>query len=290
MRKKSDAILSNNVFLVRGSRNGSTVALVAGVHGNEIAPILALRAWQKSANRKQIHGSVYVVFGNPEAISKRMRYIDENMNRSFGHSGQRRTVEARRVRELEPILEKCSAVLDLHASNSKGTKPFVITEARGMKIGQWLPVKFIVHGFTKYEPGSVDEFTDNHGGTGLCVECGFLGAKSSQKVAQQAIREFLKATGSLLGRGRRRSQRRYRICQLYFNKNKTFVPIREWDDFSPVEAGQVIGVDGSTPVAARKSGRLLFVRQRQGSNKECFILLQPICAPGQHHHAQARCN
>lgn len=266
--------LPDGIKLIKGYRPGPTVAIVAGTHGNEITPVQALLAWQRRLQPERVYGRVFFVLGNPRALKRRVRFIEGDLNRAFGRTGRRTFIEARRARELKPIFRVCDAVLDLHASNTRRTRHFLIAEPAALRIGRSLPFPIVVHGFDRFEPGSIDWFANSVGGIGLCAECGYLDADRTRLIAHRAIETFLVATGAILGNVREFRQERLRVHHLYHNRSARFQPKRTWADLAPVRRHELIGLDGTRPIRASVSGKLLFVRERTTPAQECFLLLR----------------
>ncbi|OGM29451.1 hypothetical protein A2801_03940 [Candidatus Woesebacteria bacterium RIFCSPHIGHO2_01_FULL_41_10] len=85
---------------------------IAGLHGNEPVPIFAL-----------LESKTDFVLGNPEALARGKRFIDEDLNKVFGLTGN--TVERLRAKKLLEILPTDKPVIDLHTCSAK-TEPFCI--------------------------------------------------------------------------------------------------------------------------------------------------------------------
>lgn len=88
------------------------IQFVTGLHGNERMPVLALA----SIGQNQI-------VANPQALAKNIRFIEKDMNLSFGTSGK--TYEEKRANEVLGLINKNSLVIDLHTFSTQ-SEPFVI--------------------------------------------------------------------------------------------------------------------------------------------------------------------
>jgi succinylglutamate desuccinylase len=75
--------------------------LVTAVYGNEIMPTLALAS----------QGIAQVV-ANPRALARGLRYLEKDLNASFGTEGD--SHEEKRARELMMTLDKKKLVVDFH--------------------------------------------------------------------------------------------------------------------------------------------------------------------------------
>ena len=60
------------------------VLVVAGTHGNEVNAPWLLQQWQANPDLINAAGlAVQKVIGNPEALRRRCRYVDRDLNRCF---------------------------------------------------------------------------------------------------------------------------------------------------------------------------------------------------------------
>jgi len=87
-----------------GKDNGLDLLLSAGIHGNETAPIELLDQLLHGVARGEIkpRARVLFLFGNPEAIRKGERYVEQDINRLFnGRHELSSGPEALRAAELE---------------------------------------------------------------------------------------------------------------------------------------------------------------------------------------------
>ncbi|MHC8288263.1 succinylglutamate desuccinylase [Pseudomonas sp. XS1P51] len=86
--------------------NGLDLLLSAGIHGNETAPIELLDRLLHDIARGDLKPSARILFlfGNPEAIRKGERYVEQDVNRLFnGRHEQSSGSEALRACELERL-------------------------------------------------------------------------------------------------------------------------------------------------------------------------------------------
>ncbi|MFC0408603.1 M14 family metallopeptidase [Roseomonas elaeocarpi] len=104
---------------------GPHVAVVALIHGNEIAGAAVLARWLHAGLRPEC-GRLSLIFANLAAFARfdprdpiQSRYVDEDMNRVWARQvleGPRRSEELRRARELLPLLLQVDVLLDLHST------------------------------------------------------------------------------------------------------------------------------------------------------------------------------
>jgi aspartoacylase len=104
------------------------VAIVGGTHGNEVTGVYLLERWKE--NLREIERESFDttrVLANPEAVRRGVRYIDQDLNRSFpgGEPGDAdsSSCEARRAAELYRLLgpggnSHVDFIIDLHSATS----------------------------------------------------------------------------------------------------------------------------------------------------------------------------
>ena len=255
---------------------GKTVAVIAGVHGDETCGVRLFDKILSDFNPRS--GTVYFIYGNPKAIEKGVRYTEMNLNRAFRPEKtltekEKQSYERKRALELMPILEKCYASLDIHSSASKESIPFVICEPKSFFIAERLPVLIKSSGWDAIHQGSTDYFVNKSGGFGLCVECGSHNDPRAQELARKCLDNFLIIMGVISGEtpSKQTDQRTIIVHKQYITKNN-FIPARDFADFEKLREGELIGIDGSVEIRAKKDNVIIFCRRRKNPNEEAFIL------------------
>jgi predicted deacylase len=112
------------VWSFAAEQPGPHVALVALIHGNEIAGGLLLARWLEQGLRPA-RGRLTFVLANLAAFARfdpadptLSRFVDEDLNRVWCDKvldGPRDSAELRRARELRPLLAGVDVLLDLHS-------------------------------------------------------------------------------------------------------------------------------------------------------------------------------
>jgi predicted deacylase len=111
------------IVKIAGARPGPTLAVIAGVHGAEYAPIIAGQLLLARLKATDIRGTVQLVLvANPPALFKRTIFYSpadwKNLNRVF--PGKRDGSYAERAAYMltTEVIEKCDFLVDLHAGDS----------------------------------------------------------------------------------------------------------------------------------------------------------------------------
>ncbi|MFH1749826.1 MAG: succinylglutamate desuccinylase/aspartoacylase family protein [bacterium] len=258
-----------------GQENGSISLIMVGIHGDEACGINALESILPSLSVRR--GKVLFVYGNPRAIAKSVRFTEKNLNRMFKAEKllsieEKGSYEYQRAEFLKKYLDQADALLDIHASHTPDSKPFIICESSAREIIGHLPLDLVVSGFDKLEPGGSDSYMNNQGKIGICVECGYLGDSKSIMVAEETIMAFLKARGHIDGKLDTITQEFVQMCSIYITKTNDFKLTKKFSDFEQVAAGRIIGTDGELPVTVNENSIILFARNRQKIGEEAFLV------------------
>ena len=123
--------------IIRGAKPGPTLALVAGNHGYEYPPILALQRLLKELDPAQISGTIYMVhIANVPGFLGRSLFVtptdQKNLNRVY--PGKPDGTLSDRIAHVitKEAIEKCDALMDLHAGDgNENLRPYVYQELTG---------------------------------------------------------------------------------------------------------------------------------------------------------------
>ncbi len=265
------------IIEIKGKQKGPTSVIIAGIHGNEAC---GQKAFQEILPKLKIEkGRVFFIYGNPQALKNKKRFINHDLNRLFkdGRTLSRQekiSYEYQRVLIIKKYLKKATALLDIHASQTPRSKPFIICEPKSYKLAACLPTDTIISGFDKFEPGGTDYFMNRLGKNGVCLECGYTGDISATKIAETGIINFLKTTGHLSRKVKTQNKKYFKVSSLYRTKTKKFRLTKNFQDFEIIKAGQIIGIDGSEKIIANQNGLILFARKRDLIGAEAFLLIK----------------
>lgn len=91
------------------------ILVVAALHGDEVFGLKVAGKLQENPTPKN---EIVVRIGNPEAIAKRRRYIEEDLNRSF--LSTKPTIESRLARNLRYSIDQLAPdlLVDIHTSTT----------------------------------------------------------------------------------------------------------------------------------------------------------------------------
>ncbi len=263
----------NSIIVKTGSLPGKTLAIFAGVHGNEKVGVMALeRAIQAWTITK---GTVYFVIANPEAVKQDVRFVEKNLNRLFVKTNTGMSIEDLRAQELMSILDTCDALLDLHASNSRVTQPFIITDPSSFETAKVFDIDLISYGWGELEQGSTDDYMASQGKIGICIECGSVyEVEKNFPLAVDCIEKFLSHFGAIEAHISLPShQQTYvKVTRIGTKETDRFSFVKEFNDFDLLPEGQVFAQDGEKKYRAGSGEYIIFPRPAKPIGGEVFII------------------
>lgn len=166
-------------------RKGNLLFITAGIHGNEPAGVLALQKVFKSLQEDQpkINGKVVGVVGNRKALQNEVRFIDEDLNRTWTSEnidgGKNDTQEKMEMFKIIKTLQECSEsqfekryFLDCHTTSSN-SEPYISVQDvnENLNWANSFPT-YIIRGFSDIVKGSIDRYFSQIGLTGFTFEAG----------------------------------------------------------------------------------------------------------------------
>jgi len=274
MKSKSNIKVVEKV----GKSQGKTTVVLAGVHGSEVGNV---KLFDRIIPKIEIQkGKVIFIYANLKAIEEEKRFIDLNLNRAFKkelNKEEQKTLEAKTAKEIIPYLDEADYLLDLHASNSPDSRPFIVCEPQSFEFAKSMPCKLITSNWDEFEPGSTEYWMNLQNKIAMGFEGGYLGDSESEERAESALKNFLIKTGNIDGTVELTPKKEFmKIIFLYKNKKASFKKTKDFADFAELKEKTLIGKEGAKEVYANKGDILLFVRDRKDLNEECFLIAKEI--------------
>lgn len=271
-----------------GLENGPTVIAIGGLHGNETSGVAALErvSGQLEAVREALKGRVYFLKGNTRALSEGMRFLDQDLNRSWtpdniasAFFGDRRHIrEMREVSELDRLLDSILItaedevyVIDLHSTSAGGPSFATVGDTlRNREFARRFPVTILL-GIEEQLEGTLLEYLNTAGAVTMGFEGGQHASEEAIKNHESLIWLALANSGSLpkekipnfeMHRDRLAQDRagaeifevRYRHP---VNEDDQFQMRHGFVNFQKIRRGQVLAGDRSGDIAAREGGVVL---------------------------------
>ena len=195
------------------SINERTIIFVAGLHGNEQAPVKALK-----------DNSIEFILGNPKAYQENKRFTEYDLNAAFGLESN--SYEKSRAEEILKELDRDSLVVDFHTTGAE-TEPFaIVVDEKMIPLAARTGLKHIVIMRLNIKEGhALINYRD-----GISVESGRHDAKTSYETTLKIIKNI-------------RGSKTYpaQVYEVYgrITKPGTYINFQEHpDSFIPVLAGE----------------------------------------------------
>jgi predicted deacylase len=133
-----DAATRVPVSVIRGARSGPTLALIAGTHGSEVAPIVALQRVRAALDPAQLRGSVILVHvaNMPSFLGRTIYYSPadgKNLNRVY--PGKRDGTVSERIAYAitGEVIDQADFVVDMHAGDgNESLRPYTYWSPLGL--------------------------------------------------------------------------------------------------------------------------------------------------------------
>ena len=200
------------VSIVHGAKPGPVLALIAGVHGQEYTPVLALQRLRSSIDPATLTGTVIMVHvANMPSFTARTIYYSpadrKNLNRVFPGKTDGTLSERIAERITTEVITRATHVVDLHAGDgNESLRPYVywITTGppgvadMGRKMALASGFDHIVVDRGRPTDPAASVYLSNtailRGKPALTVESGFLATSDEASIAkiEQAVAGWLK--------------------------------------------------------------------------------------------------
>ena len=173
-------------------KKGPLLFITASVHGNEPSGVEALKKVFEALNssKPKIDGRIVGVVGNTAALGKNVRYIDEDLNRTWTEDNianyKKESSEQIEMHEIIKVLEQYPEedytkryFMDCHTTSSDSL-PYVSVQLvnDNDKWAHKFPT-YIVQGFSDIVYGAIDHYLSRIGLTGFTFEAGQHISKTS---------------------------------------------------------------------------------------------------------------
>ncbi len=190
------------VTVINGARKGKVLALVAGVHGYEYPPILALYRIKKKIDPQSFSGTLLMVhIANIPAFQRRIIYYNpfdwKNLNRVF--PGDPAGTISQRIAYVltEEVIKKCDFLIDLHCGDgNEALIPYTYWMASGdektneisKKMVLAFGIKYIIIDKTRTQDITDSKYLGNtavlHSKPAITTESGYLGKTDEESVVR----------------------------------------------------------------------------------------------------------
>lgn len=257
-------------------RRPYSLTFLGVIHGNETAGVAVLNEVVRmlALQPEFLNFSLALIIGNPDAGEKNIRFIERDLNRSFGGRAST-TREEKRAQELEKILAQTEYLVDFHQTKEKAEHPFFIFPytRQGFEFAHAIDTRIpiVTHWGDPFseEGRCTDEYTNSMGGVGITIELGQNGLDEYQiaagfrvaTMAMAAVRRSFEgvAMSTMTSPTDAKNIETYTWAQvLPFPASQDAFLEPGWYNFKQVDKGALLGAIDGKKIYAEVSGKVLF--------------------------------
>lgn len=182
------------------NKKGPLLLVTSAVHGNEPSGVNALKNIFKVLQKQQpkINGTFIGLIGNQNALDKKARFIDEDLNRTWKTANienpDKNSNEQQEMTEIIALLKElqqedytATYFIDCHTTSSSSL-PYMSVQEVGNndKWAHQFPIH-IIRGFSDIVSGTIDGYLSHQGFTGFTLEAGQHDNKNSEQYHEGCI-------------------------------------------------------------------------------------------------------
>lgn len=191
------------ITIIRGASPGPNLALIAGTHGSEVAPIIALQRVRAMIDPRELRGTVILVHvaNMPSFLGRTVYYspVDgKNLNRVYPGKPDGTVSERIAHAITTEIIERADYLVDLHAGDgNESLRPYTYwnrlgLDSRADSIGREMALAWghdhIVIDTSRPRDLAASVYTQNtahlRGKPAITTETGYLGVPAEDMVAR----------------------------------------------------------------------------------------------------------
>lgn len=286
---------------IKGKHSFPTVIAFGGVHGNEPAGVIALERVINRIEKDNLHfhGNFYALKGNLKALERKVRFIDEDLNRIWTRKRIKHLydddVQSTEIEEQRSLFELIKDILknsigpfyflDLHTTSSY-TIPFItISDSlNNRKFSSNFHIPIIL-GIEEFLEGPILTFLNEYGHVSLGFEAGQHDESSSVNNCEFFIWKSLALTGCVNKKKVKnyfflrkrfnyyRSSNFYHIIEKHtIAKDDKFEMEEGYTNFQPIEKGELLAHTNDVELRASDDGRIFMPLYQQLGDDGYFII------------------
>jgi predicted deacylase len=202
-----------------------------------------------------------VSIANPVAYAKKVRYVEENLNRIFKRTQKPRSIEARLANDLCKLVDACDVFLDIHSTTAKGS-PFIYLDfatPTNRRFAKILGPQIAVTGWNElykklgkqHQSFETTGYAGKQGKDCLLIECGQHETVTAPAVAYRAIVNSLRHYGLIKGKPKSQKCVEVRMSAAYFRESEKDRLAGKWKHLDKVRKGDplILKSNGKTILA-----------------------------------------
>ncbi|MEJ4089096.1 succinylglutamate desuccinylase/aspartoacylase family protein [Galbibacter orientalis] len=284
------------------NKAGPLLFVTAGIHGNEPSGIIALQKVFKELNASQpeIKGTIVGVTGNKLALRKSVRYIDEDLNRTWTEANVKSKVPtSHEYTEMQAIIKVLHSYiqrkhtknyfLDCHTTSSESLPYISVQDVNDNNVWAHRFPTHIIKGFSDIITGDIDHYLSRIGMTGFVFEAGqhlsnhsiknhegilWLALKEACNLNLQKLSSYPQSIHSL--NDNISKQKTFKIIYRHALKEEDeFKMVAGFENFSKIETGQLLALHNGKKVLS-KWNAYIFMPLYQTQGNDAFFIIDQV--------------
>lgn len=232
------------------SEAGPTTVVVGMVHGNEIIGKYVHDRIEEICGKNNFKWEIISLLGNPEAYRQGKRFIDQDLNRSFGEYDITNT-EIQRATEIKDYFKKkrIDYVFDIHSTPTESDPMIICTDNdKSLELVNYFPIKRVILGLIEVIEGtSLTRYFSEKGAVDFAFEC-WSHSNPNQTVADQIIETIFKIQ-NLQPFDRQFEKDKIRIYEAIKTSSKNFKFEREFQGFEEIGKWEVFATEWTKQIS-----------------------------------------
>ncbi len=281
---------------------GPLLFVSAGIHGNEPSGVTALKKVFEILKREKpsISGKVVGVYGNRSALEKGVRYMDEDLNRTWTvenvANGARDTNEKQEMFDIIDVLKAHPEsryskryFLDCHTTSSDSLPYISVQEVGDNDVWAHRFPVYIIRGFSDIVFGCIDHYLSRIGVTGFVFEGGqheskdaidyhegmiWLALSYACRLDLENLHEYPKAVEKVLQQNQ--EQKTFEIVHRHSIENDDRFEMQPgYENFQSIEKGEFLATHNGEKIVS-KWDAFIFMPLYQAQGNDGFFVVEEV--------------
>lgn len=275
--------IGNQVYELKGPF-AKTLTLCTLIHGNEIGGMEVFLNLLDMIKSKELvpSSNLRLMLGNVEAYYADKRFLESDLNRSFGIQNPE-TMEEKRASELEPFLKDTDVLIDIHQTIGPTSTPFFIFEFEensynfARHLNKDVPV--VTYTTKRAHKGKTTTgYVIQNDALAVTIETGQKGIEDTQislglEIVCKAIRMSFEQTFPVSP-----FTNTYTFHQIIHNPDGSLEMTKQLSNFDKVQMGELLARNHQQEVFSEVDGVVLFPKYGDYAKKsvELSLILKPV--------------